>query len=440
MTSGRLRRAVGLALLLIIAIGVWPALAAGLPPPRQACAAYQAWTIQTDPATDVEGLSNLSFPEASSTAYFTTPLTGSIGSVVAVRGQYPLARFMSLEIYTGDQLVDYMNDVNIRPDAGQNNPFVSGTANGTYTGYVAFGQKPANPPPNTLYTGTLTSVTLIYRVYHSTNPGDPAGSTTHPRLPILWSNGQAMANCPVQPIIQPADASVWGRLDNGDWIGTPPTPAQQLSVTNPPPWAIQDPFTGHFFPNGANYYMGATLSRQFLQPHTSKNIYVLRFKAPTYPKTRSGEAVYLDRQVRFWSLCSDEPYTTNVIRCIPDDAAVLDANGFATFVISDPGSRPTGAAMASFKASWLAWGALNLPTDVVFDDQARPWGVTSPVHFYDALIYRQTLANPTFTQSLNATSLLPPDQQKAAMGPYWPIGGYCSTANFETYGVACLKH
>jgi hypothetical protein len=406
----------------------------------QRCDGSQAWSGQSNPATDPVGLSNTNFPEASSTTYFSTPMTASLGSIVTIRGQFPLARFMSFETYAGDQMIDYLDDTYILPDPDQNNPYVSGSANGTYTAYLVFGDKPSNPAPNTVYTGPYTSSNLRYRIYHSTDPNDPAGSATTPILPDLWLNGQYLSSCPIQPIVLPADATVWGRLDNGPWIGTLPTSTSKLNATNPVPWTIQDPLSAHFFPNGANYYMGAMLSRQFLQPNTSKNLFVVRFKSPTYPKTRSGEPVWVDRQVRFWSLCTDDPYTTAVIRCIPDDAAMLDANGFAAFVISDPAARPSDAAMTKFKATWVAWGALNLPTDVLYDRSQGAWGLSTPVNYYNMLIYRQTDANPSFTQSFLNVSLLPLAQQKAAMGSYWPAGGYCSTANFESYGVGCVKH
>jgi hypothetical protein len=329
--------------------------------------------------------------------------------------------------------------VDILPDPGENNPFVSGTTQGTYTAYLILGERPAEPPPNTFYTGTLTTVSLSYRIYHATDPESLPGGTTNPVLPDLWLNGQFFSTCPVRPVIVPEDATVWGRLDNGDWFGTPPTPANKLTAYDPPRWNIRDPFSAHFFPNGDNYYFVATLSREFLQPNTSKELVVVRFKAPTSPRTRSGEPVYADRQVRFWSLCTDDPYTTNVHRCIPDDEALLNANGYATFVICDPGSKPSDASLAAFRARWLPWGALALPTDVVYDRRDRPWGIDTPVHYYNTLIYRQTRANPSFAESMANVVKLPRREWKAAMGPYWPASGYCSKADFETYGAGCLQ-
>ncbi len=379
---------------------------------------------------------NNNYPEASTTTYWVTELNAPLGSVLTIHGRFPLARFMALEIYTSDQLVDFIDDSAIAPDPGENNPYVSGTRNGTYTVYVVFGERPANAPPNTIYSGTLTSTRLLYRVYHATDPLDPAGGATNPTLPALALNGQSMITCPVQPFIDPEDLTPWGRLDNGAWIGT--TPKRRLAVTNPPAWSITDPYSAHYFPNGANYYMTALLSREFLRPKTTKDVYVVRFKAPTYPNTRNGEPVYLGRQVHFWSICSDDPYTTNVNRCISDDEAQLDPNGFATIVVSDPGARPSTTALTTFNARWLAWGALNRRSDVVYDRFGRAWGTGTPVHYYNILIYRQTLANDSFTQSAKSISQLPKDQQPAAMGAYWPVGGYCTKADFEARGFGCV--
>jgi hypothetical protein len=202
---------------------------------------------------------------------------------------------------------------------------------------------------------------------------------------------------------------------------------------------IVNPDSAHFFPNGADFYIQGDLSRQYLAPNTSNQIFVFRFLAPTFPNTRAGQPVYLERQVRFWSVCTDDPYTTNVNRCIPDDESVLDSNGYATFVISDPGSAPTPSSLTQFDSVWLAWGALYSTSDVVYGMNAKAWGTNTPVQYYNTLIYRQTLANPTFTQSMANVSTLPRSEQKAAMGDYYPVFGYCSTAAFESVGWRCIN-
>ena len=397
------------------------------------CAAWR----QSGPESDRSGFRNTNFPEASSTTYWSTQLSGNPGEVVVVKGRYPFARFTALELYTTDMLVDHLADVDIQPDPGQSNPYVSGAEAGTYTVTVLYGSKPSNPAPNTLYTGTLTSVTLMYRIYHSTDPTDPAGGATNPVLPTILVRGQPLVSCPVQPFLEVENVTPWGRLDDADFIGSAPSPDMQIPAFDPPVWFLADPYEGHYFPNGANYYLGTILSREFLQPNTDKALFVVRLKAPTFPNTRRGEPVYADRQVHFWSMCTDDPYTTNVNRCMPDDRVVLDDAGFATFVFSDRSTKPADWLLTKFKANWIALGALKRPTDVVYDRAWRPWGIDTPVHYYNVLVYRQTLAAPSFTQSFANVIKLPQDQWVAAMGDYWPVGGYCSSAAFAAVGYAC---
>lgn len=429
--SKRLLRPTALAMALAAA-GV-AAAAADL---RRDAAACAGWSMQVGPESDPVGLFNTNFPEGSDTTYWGTPLRAPRGSVVVLRGRYPKARHTSFDVYVGDQLLDHLNDVDIVPDPGEENPYATGTSHGTFTVQMVFGPKPAAPPPNTIYTGLQTSVSLLYRIYHSTDPNDPTGAAGLPVLPAVWLNGTRLATCPPRPFLVDPESTAWGRLDNVDWIGQ--VPAIRFPVTDPPLWSIDDPYSLHAFPNGANFYLKTVLSRAFLAPNGQRNLFVMRFRAPTAPKTRSGEPVNVPRQVRFWSICTDDPLTTNVNRCIPDDEALLDADGRATFVVSDPGAKPSEAALAGHSARWLPWGALALPDDVVYDRRGRAWGRNSGVHYYNKLLYRQTLASPAFTQSLEAISALPNALQQAAMGDYWPVSGYCSTASFEAFGVGCI--
>lgn len=397
-----------------------------------------AWPVQEGPASDTTGLRNTNYPEASTTTYWRNPIEATLGSVVVLRGRFPRARFMSLEVYRADTPVDQLSDVDILPDPGQNNPFVGGAEFGTYSVTLVFGPRPSEPQPNTLYTDGLTTVEMIYRLYHATDPDDPAGRAGLPVLPDLALDGVPLDSCAVQPFLADPDAMPWGRLDNADWIGTPPRRRARLPASDPPVWEVRDPDGLHYYPNGANYYMTTQLSREFLQPFTPHNLYVVRFKAPTFPMTRSGEPVSSSRQVRFWSLCTNDPYTSNVNRCLPDDDAVLDDQGRATYVISDPGARPSDEALARHQARWLPWGALQYDDDVVYDRMARVWGTDTAVHYYNKLLYRQTLAADSFTQSFKAVAPLPAGEQPAAMGAYWPVGGYCSTRGFALWGLGCI--
>ncbi len=119
--------------------------------------------------------------------------------MVTVKGRYPRARFFSMQIYTGDQLVDFISDTLIVPDPGENNPFIMGWSQGTYMVNVVFGLKPPDPPRNTLHTSILTKVRILYRIYHATNPNDPSAETNNPTLPGVWLNGTYLPSCPKMP-------------------------------------------------------------------------------------------------------------------------------------------------------------------------------------------------------------------------------------------------
>src|SRR5262245_8707345 len=105
------------------------------------CTGYQAWTVQAGPRSDITESFNHAYPEANAT-YWGTQLTLSTGSIVSLRGQYPQARYMSFQLYDGDNVVDSINDVAINPDSGQNSPYRAGVAQGTYTLQIVFGRAP----------------------------------------------------------------------------------------------------------------------------------------------------------------------------------------------------------------------------------------------------------------------------------------------------------
>ena len=103
------------------------------------------------------------------------------------------------------------------------------------------------------------------------------------------------------------------------------------------------------------------MSREFFAPPYNYDMVVVRIKAATFVNTQGGEPPYWStttRQVRFWSICSDEPQTTGVVRCAPDYQTPL-RDGYATVVISDPSNRPSAKSWRSTLRTWIPWGALD---------------------------------------------------------------------------------
>ena len=184
--------------------------------------------------------------------------------------------------------------------------------------------------------------------------------------------------------------------------------------------------------------MSTFLSRDFLTSATP--LLVVKFFAPTFPDTQNGVPPYTaGEQVRYWSLCTNEPLTTAVSRCVPDDRAATQ-NGYTTIVISDPSNQPSASVLSQWGATWLAWGAMEYSTDFLYNMNYQPLASTDGAFYYSVLIYRQTLASSSFTQSMANVSKLPPSQRKAAMGAYWPVSGYCTAAQFQSAGAGCIGH
>jgi hypothetical protein len=394
--------------------------------------------MQTNPRTDTTGRNNIDFPLEQAT-YWGTQLTGSNGDTVTIHGQFPAARYMALQIYDYNRnVLSAIRDDAIDPDPGQVNPYRSGggSAQGTYTIQLIFGRQPLRgPAPNTLYAGRTQSIILLYRVYYSNNPDDLTGGTSNPVLPTVTAGGVPLVTCAPRPIISPLSSTVWGRLEQNNFVSV--APALTLPALNPPIWSFQATSgSTPFFPSQDNSYMSAILSRRYLSPPFRYNLAVMRMRAPTFADTQKGVPPYANADMRFWSVCTDEPIATGVTRCISDDMAT-NVGGFVTFIISDPATKPSDSTLNKWGAEWLAWGALG-PADSIYDARGNVMTMSSGAYFYNGVIYRQTVASPAFAASITNLSDLPRQQAQAAMRDYWPQLGYCALQDFETAGPACL--
>ena len=408
-------------------------------PPDPGCTSTQAWIRQMNPRSDTTGMNNIAYLDYDAT-YWYMELSGAAGTSATIAGQFPAARYMSLALYAGGDWaspIDDLLDAGINPNPGQNNPFRSGgtSVQGDYTVSVVFGFPPRQKSPNTLYTSGQTTVRLVYRLYAPTNPSDLAGGDTAPVLPAVAAGGSPLSTCALRPIVTPQTATVWGRLDQMNYSGTPPSEPE--SATFIPSWTLSAGAGSDApFANQDDNYMLTFLSRQFFAPPYSEQIVVLELLAPTFADTETGVAPYTEADVRYWSICTDDPLTSGVARCIPDYLAP-NVNGLATFVISDPGNAPSADALAEWGATWLAWGALE-PGDAMYNVSAKELTSADGVFYYNCLFYRQLVSNPAFPQSIGNVSQVAPALQKAAMGKYWPKIGYCTISAFTAEGAGCV--
>jgi hypothetical protein len=103
-------------------------------------------------------------------------------------------------------------------------------------------------------------------------------------------------------------------------------------------------------------------------------------------------------QLRYWSICQNDPYNQRYIACLRDDQVKLDKDGFYTIVVSRPSDRPKCA------KNWIPWGP-------------QTWGT---------LIYRHMLPDPGFSAAIQRTSY---GTEQQTMGDYYPSARYLTAAS-----------
>jgi hypothetical protein len=384
-----------------------------------------------DPATV-----NVAYPDDSA-QYYTGVYQLIPGTRIRITGRFPHARYMSFNVY--DPLLrplDGLSDVSIRPDRGSTNPFVlranRRTRRRSYTAYIDTGPRPARPAPNTLYTGTGQNGTpnvhgtFIYRIYiPDTGTGDTGGVGLPTATIEPSSSGAAPAPSPCTTLQKPAVQGINELLAQQ----APPADLQLTGGTNPPTWrkfvnlassiainTVGSPNpgginldtlggNGGFLSNRDNAYVSAPINRSYGQ------VLVTRLRAPTFPDTRDGTPTMPGGQLRYWSMCENDPPTQRMVACLNDDRTLLTSDGKATFVVSTPAQRPADATRACGE-NWIPWGP----------DQR---GV---------LIYRNMLPDPSFTQSIQ---LATPDHEVATMGDYLPVSRYYATGAAYDHAVGC---
>jgi hypothetical protein len=332
---------------------------------------------------------NHAYPDTSAT-YWTVKFPVVTGGYLTVAGTFPHARYMSFNSYQGAAAYDVVEDDILAPDNGAPNPFQGGNArNGTVTYHmtVAFTAIQTPRAANTLYTGPATppSNEVVYRVYVPDQGRDDTGGVG---TPTVTYNAPAGSKTP--PQCQKSARA------------TPPTTTKTTTTTtatNPPTWTKA---TGNdSYGNLDNAYLSTSISTSFGQ------VLVIHAQAPTFPATYAGEPVFQGgTQLRYWSMCENNPTTTGVISCSPDYLTNL-SGGYYTIVVSKTQPTNTGAACDD---TWLSWGAVQTGT----------------------LLLRNMLPSSSFAQAIqNAQN----GQLQQDMGSYYPSSAYVSTVKkFESLG------
>jgi len=384
---------------------------------------------KTDPA-----LVNAAFPDQAA-VYWSGAYQLAPGTRLRIEGQFPHARYISFNVYdAAARPIDALSDVQLLPIPGDDNPFLPGADRTTrarrYTAFIEHAPIPEKREPNTLYSGSgqngvpNTSGTFIYRLYMPDEGRDDTGDvgipaitvepTTAPKTPLsepsspcstvekppVAGPNETLAGSPATPA-SPSTAPeqpIWRKFTNfadayGHVVGetAPPLegPVEQADLA-------QNGGSGGFLSNRDNSYLSARLA----QGHGA--VSVTRVRPPSFADTRKGAVRMPSSDLRYWSMCMNDPNSTRYVACSTDDVTVLGADGFATFVVSTPETRPANA-RAECGVTWLPWGP-------------NPSGL---------LIFRHMLPRAGFAQSIQAAK---PGAEAATMGDGYPVSRYVSDA------------
>jgi hypothetical protein len=357
------------------------------------------WT----PSYGAGSTQNFGFPEANAIYWQARPPQSSTpGMQIHIEGQFPNARSFSISVYNSSwTLLGTLSDYKLATQSGSQ-PYTSQTQPDTsiaygqpYTANIVFSAAPAQPAANTLYIPPINGLfgpvpassqetNLMYRVYV------PYGSTASGDVPLpaLSVGGQAFSSETQAAVCQDTAQEVLQNLLYS--IDSPPGQTVASAPQNPSFSVFSNAAAAGL--NGENGYMSATATLP------SGYLYIVRGKAPTYTNS-SNLAAGTVPDVRYWSICQNTDYSTEVVACVGDYQAALDPDGYYDLVVSLDSSAPSGAD-AAHGFNWM------------------PFGPQSPA----TLIYRQQLAVSGFAGAVGGSS----------MGSYTPQIAYCSTSTFQS--------
>jgi hypothetical protein len=374
---------------------------------------------------------NVAFPDQSA-SYWLDGYQAAPGTHITIHGEYPHARYMSFNVYDpAGRPLDSLNDNQIVPDPGSSNPFLPGAdrtvSHRSYTVTIDFGTPPAQRAPNTLYTGQGQNGlpnyvgSFIYRIYVPDSGRDQYGDAGLPQVTLTTDDTQPVSAVDCRQFSKPsadanqtlAQTSPPAAFDQVGWPGNSP-PTWRRFVNLPIAYAdgfLDNPYgaparqaanqlplsslggNGGFLSNRDNDYVYAPISRGYGQ------VLVIRGKAPTFADTFSGTSTMpTGEQLRYFSICQNDAFSTRYVSCLRDDQLVLDSGGYYTIVVSTADQRPAKAIKAC-GVNWIPWGP---------DEQG-------------VLIYRHMLPDPTFTNAIQFTKY---GQEQQTMGDYYPAGHY----------------
>lgn len=381
---------------------------------------------------------NLALPDTSANYWITVvPNPGPLGRI-RLHGQVPHARHFSLNSYDAltspyDALADYQvapTPPGLTPFLGPAQVDPSIAPGAEYFVDLSFDALPEVRDANTIYSGRLANIAgidlpnplaavLIYRTYLP--EGDDTGGAGLPEIVLETSNGAQVsvgggdvcsdllhrvltqgglgllssllvdAGFPPLPIPLPLGLGAESPPQFGISYGTTALLTSRLPLLD---FLTEEGGFAGFFSTKNNRYASTMISHGF------GRMVIVRGRAPRHV------GGFGTPQLRYWSVCQNEFLTQRVVACVPDEQAVLDAEGYYNVVISDPGARPA-AADPAHGYNWLPWG-----------------------FYYDGMIIvRNLLPAPDFAEAFH--NVPQGTDPVSVSGDYFPQGSYCTQAVFD---------
>jgi hypothetical protein len=427
-----MRRRAGLAALAIAVIAAVPLTLIAAFAPAGAHAAGVDETCELTATRFDPDTVNVLFPDQSA-QYWSASYQAVAGTRIRIDGIFPYSRYTSWNVY--DPLLRpfaKLSDYQLVPDPGSANPFLPGASRTTpvsqrhYTLFITFSPGD-HPGPNTIYVNPAQhpAGVFTFRVYVPDAGRDITGGAGLPQ--VTWEpTSRAGLPAPASPcraLEKPASSTATsGYATLGGPAGGPGYPGR-----NPPGWRkfvnicqsgadlLTDNAAGDKLPPAGQSPCGAFGSGGFLSNIDNAYVYaftsrgfgplvVFRATAPTFARTYPDAPVMPSQaQVRYWSFCQNDPLDQRYVACKRDDQVAVDRSGDYTIVVSQPSAWPAAAARrCGGTATWIPWGP-------------QPDG---------AMIYRQMLPAPAFTQAIQNVAH---GSEQRQMGPYYPAGHYFSS-------------
>jgi hypothetical protein len=393
-----------------------------------------AWPLLWTPV----GLGNWIFPDTAYRLWY-IPIDREWHKLT-ITGTYPAARFFSLAVYdnapVATALSDHLFDAQIAPNPGSTNPFAS-KANApdeprTYTVTVTRNQAAGH---NALRLNAETGW-LLYRVYLPNAGAGGMGGVPLPAIAITNSRGETFPLPACAYVNRRSELMAVQSRIVPELMDTPPrTPPVPDRIWFGP---LRNPPV-RLLPNPDNKYMVSF----FMSEDQPARIIVIRVKMPGFPDTFRGAPVsqpapgFESIQLRYWTMCVGEVVSPlPLTQCAVDATTPLDAEGFATIVISGDVMRPH---WLSPDVVWLPYGDGQMVPKTIFlryllPSSDFPHSIQQAVARGCGVDY--DFPNPPGHGSIAQAGHCTLD----VMGDYYPIAARCDTDIFVSRGwKTCFK-